>query len=667
MIMAKREEDLSAYAEKQLIIAYAPYGRDSDSDYRSKLLDGNTKTGIGVSYYLGMGIFKPEGENARIIGYLDGDVIKILGNCMLKNYTSQIEYALTSIYSETIPLYSVERYPDEPDARKQGIAYAYMNHNTVSSSGSLAHADIGLDFEQIVFPDPDGFYGVSTKSYPVIPQNPKFKLGERNEGYTDQRLNIDPDHAVITVPAKFDGKWITAQATLNKWNEQVIPKEEYDLRYTSSDNYQNILKTVYDYYHDDATRYFKIDSTNREAHAYLGSYTSSVWGDHQWNAEQVNMMPVRVYNLLVTKNLDQAKKYVADGTLPDDVYVTKPYPGDMGQTPTDSPDENGEDGNLKDDVDRIPTDEPKATTVTLSNTHYYRLSQEDLKDFFIDLWSLDFSDLIFNQVTGVYTNLIENVVSLRWFPVPLLALGEIGTTEGIKLGYTTLETAGTTISSVAEIMLGGIFNIKPVYKSYMDYAPYTEIQVFLPFYGMLDLDVNLFMDHKLVVHYTVDIASGLITYYILRDDTIVQQVQAKCGIDIPITLSSMIDVASQISNNVVSKSVSLASATAAGSPIGMVGSMLGNTSSPHMKYLSGIGENGALYGNRRVTLFIKHPQYNRPANYASTVGYPSYGKFKLSSLSGFTVIDNPRISMTDKMSLSEYDEIIEFLKGGIYI
>ena len=86
-----------------------------------------------------------------------------------------------------------------------------------------------------------------------------------------------------------------------------------------------------------------------------------------------------------------------------------------------------------------------------------------------------------------------------------------------------------------------------------------------------------------------------------------------------------------------------------------------------MKYLSGISENGALYGNRKVTLFIKHPQYNRPGNYASTVGYPSYGKFKLSSLSGFTVVENPRLSMTDKMSLSEYEEIIEFLKGGIYI
>lgn len=665
--MAKREEDLSAYAEKQLIIAYAPLGRDTDSDYRAKLVEGNTKNGIGASYYLGMGIFKPEGENARVIGYLDGDVIKILGNCMLKNYTSNIDYELASIYSDTIPKYSVERYPDDPNARKEGIAYAWMNHNTLSSSGSLAHADIGLDFEQIVFPDPDGYYGVSTKSYPVIPQNPKFKLGERNEGYTDQRLNIDPDHAVITVPATSEGTWITAQATLSKWNESVIPKEEYDLRYTPSDNYQGILKTIYDYYHDDAQRYFKIDVTNRESHAYLGSYTSSVWGDHQWTAEQVNKMPVRVYNLLVTKNLEQAKKYVADGTLPDDVYVTKPYPGDQGKTPTDSPDEDGEDGNLKDDVDRIPTHEPDATTVTLSNTHYYRLSQEDLKDFFIDLWSLDFSDLIFNQVTGVYSNLIENVVSLRWFPVMLQALGEIGTTEGIKLGYTTLETAGTTISSVAEIMLGGIFNIKPVYNSYMDYAPYTEIQVFLPFYGMLDLDVNLFMDHKLVVHFTVDIASGLITYYILRDDTIVQQVQAKCGIDIPITLSSMIDVASQISNNVVSKSVSLASATASGSPIGMVGSVLGNTASPKMHYLSGVGDNGALYGNRRVTLFIKHPQYNRPSNYGKMVGYPTYGKFSLSKLNGFVIIENPKIEMTEKMELSEYNEIISLMQGGIYL
>ena len=665
--MAKREEDLSAYAQKQLIIAFAPIGNSSDTYYNAKLTNGNRKTAIDASYSIGVGIFKPEGENARVIGYLDGDIIKILGNCTMKNYQGNISYMVKSIDSDTVPSYTVARYPGKFSDRKNGVAYAYMDHGTVSNSGYAQHFDTGLDFEQIVFPDPDNYHGVSTKSNPVIPQNPKFKLGENNEGFKKQRLNINPDNAVITVPASYEGKWITAQVSLSKWNEQSIQKEEYELAYTESNNFQDILKKMYDYYHDDAGRYFRIDNTDKSVTANLGSYNTSTWGNHQWSQEQVNMMPVRVYNLLVTKNLEQAKKYVADGTLPDDVYVSKPYPGDQDKNPTDTPDEDGEDGNLKDDVEKIRPNQPDATSVTLSNTHYYRLSKEDLKSFFTDLWSLDFSDIIFNQVTGVYSNLVENVISLRWFPVPLQALGEIGTTEGIKLGYTTLKTACTTLQSAAPLMTGGAFDIKPVYKSYMDYAPYTDIQVFLPFYGMLDLDTNLFMKHLLSVQYTVDIASGLITYYISRDDTIVQQVQAKCGIDIPITLSSMIDVASEISNNVVSKSVSLASATAAGSPIGMVGSVLGNTSAPHMKYLSGISENGALYGNRKVTLFIKHPQYNRPGNYASTVGYPSYGKFKLSSLSGFTVVENPRLSMTDKMSLSEYEEIIEFLQGGIYI
>ena len=665
--MAKREEDLSAYAQKQLIIAFAPIGNSSDTYYNAKLTNGNRKTAIDASYSIGVGIFKPEGENARVIGYLDGDIIKILGNCTMKNYQGNISYMVKSIDSDTVPSYTVARYPGKFVDRKNGVAYAYMDHGTVSNSGYAQHFDTGLDFEQIVFPDPDNYHGVSTKSNPVIPQNPKFKLGENNEGFKKQRLNINPDNAVITVPASYEGKWITAQVSLSKWNEQSIQKEEYELAYTESNNFQDILKKMYDYYHDDAGRYFRIDNTDKSVTANLGSYNTSTWGNHQWSQEQVNMMPVRVYNLLVTKNLEQAKKYVADGTLPDDVYVSKPYPGDQDKNPTDTPDEDGEDGNLKDDVEKIRPNQPDATSVTLSNTHYYRLSKEDLKSFFTDLWSLDFSDIIFNQVTGVYSNLVENVISLRWFPVPLQALGEIGTTEGIKLGYTTLKTACTTLQSAAPLMTGGAFDIKPVYKSYMDYAPYTDIQVFLPFYGMLDLDTNLFMKHLLSVQYTVDIASGLITYYISRDDTIVQQVQAKCGIDIPITLSSMIDVASEISNNVVSKSVSLASATAAGSPIGMVGSVLGNTSAPHMKYLSGISENGALYGNRKVTLFIKHPQYNRPGNYASTVGYPSYGKFKLSSLSGFTVVENPRLSMTDKMSLSEYEEIIEFLQGGIYI
>lgn len=665
--MAKREDDLADYAGKKVIIAYAPAYRQSDSDYWAYLESGNTKTHISVLNYIKVAVFKPVGDNARVIGYNDGSNIKILGNSTLYNYNAEVSYQLASISSDQIGEYTVERYPDDPETRKENVVYSWMDHNYYDASGSHAVFDIGLDWDKINFPDPDGYYEVSTKSYPVIFQNPNLKFGKDNGGFQFQEMTINPDNAEIVVPITNSGKWTTAQASLSHWNDSVIDKSNYDLIYTDSDNLKDINKKIYDYYHDDALRYFKIDQTNREAHAYLGTYSTATWGDHQWSADQVDAMPVRVYNLLVTKNLEQAQKYVADGTLPDDVYVSNKYPGDDDIQPTDSPDDAGEDGNLKDDVDRIVPTKPDATTVTLSDTHYYSMTTQKLQDFFNGLWNLDIGDIVFNQVTGIYSNLVENVISLRWFPVTPDALGNVTGSEGIKLGYTTLDVACPTINSVPSPIVGGLFDIQPAYKSYMDYAPYTDIQVYLPLYGMLDLDTNLFMGHKLQIEYTVDIASGLITYLISRNETIINQVQAKCGIDIPITLSSMIDVATQISTNVVSKSVSLASATASGSPIGMIGSVLGNTASPKMRYLSGVGDNGALYGNRQVTLFIKHPQYNRPANYGKMVGYPTYGKFSLSKLTGFAVIENPKIGMTKKMELSEYNEIISLMQGGIYL
>lgn len=664
--MAQREENLEDYANRNIIIAHAPAYRDTDSDYRSNLDDGNTKTHINATNYIKVAVFKPV-DGGRVIGYNDGNNIKLLGNSTLYNYDAEVSFNLASISSDQVGLYTVERYPDEPDARDPNKVYSFMNHIYTDSSGGHTVFDIGLDWDQINFPDPDGYYKVSTKSYPVIHQNQNLKFGKDNGGFQFQEMSVDPDNAEIVVPINNDGTWITAQSSLSHWNDPVIDKSNYDLLYTDSDDLKEINKAVYNYYHDDALRYFKIDQTDREAHAYLGTYSTATWGDHQWTAEQVDAMPVRTYNLLVTKNLEQAQKYIADGTLPDDVYVSNKYPGNDDIQPTDSPDDAGEDGNLKDDVDSIVPKKPDATTVTLSDTHYYSMTTQKLQEFFKGLWSLDIGDLVFNQVTGIYSNLVENVISLRWFPVSPDALGNITGSEGIKLGYTTIDVACPTVDSVPTPIVGGVFDIQQAYKSYMDYAPYTDVQVYLPFYGMLDLDTNLFMGHKLVVQYTVDIASGLITYFISRDETIVNQVQAKCGIDIPITLSSMIDVASQISTNVVSKSVSLASATAGGSPIGMIGAVLGNTASPKMRYISGIGDNGALYGNRQVTLFIKHPQYNRPANYGKMVGYPTYGKFSLSKLTGFVVIENPKIDMTQKMETSEYNEIISLMQGGIYL
>ena len=656
--MAKREEDVSVYENRSVKIMYMPPSQDV---YQASLKNGNTRNSNNIYNQLLMAVIKPH-AGGRLIGYDDGNKIYLLGNSKLYSYSGSISYSLRSYEPKTIPNYVVSKYPAMTSDMGNNI-YSYMSYIDFTASGAKTNYPIGLDWKNIEWEEPSVDNGFKIDKYVVDYRN-DIKIGDlKNDKYVFQfqRLTDDPATTPIYLPRTgTDGYIPFSMISFDKYPLTSPQLSDTDIETVTYDDLDKINERIYDYVKSDLTRWFKIDSTDR-----------NISWDHsgvRYTEEQVKAMPTYIFNLIVTSDLSQAKKYIADGTMPDDARVTMSYPGDDGDQPTgDDPDDGNENGNLPDDVDDIPVKKPSVTSYQLSDTHYYRLTVEQMKDFYKDLWSLDITDVIVNQVTGIYGSLIENVLSLRWFPIKSSDIGTNVANNPIKVGYVTLGVSGYQYDTNNKVNHGAAFDITKEYNSYMDYAPYTDIQVYLPFYGMLDLDTNLFMAHTLNIEYTVDVTSGLITYYISRDKTIVQQVQAKCAIEIPMTLSSMIDVASQISQNVVSKSISLASATSAGNPIGMVGAVLGNTSSPNMRYLSGIGDNGALYGNRQITIFIKHPQYNRPGNYASTIGFPSYGKYKLSSLSGLCIVENPRISMTDKMSLSEYEEIISLLQGGIFI
>ena len=664
--MAKREEDVSVYESRSVKIMYM---LPSDGTYYSKLMNSNTRNSNNISNSLRVAVIKPH-SGGRMIGYDDGSKIYLLGNSKLYSYKGSITYSLRSFEPETVPNYVASRFPNISSQAGNNI-YSYMDYTDYGVSGAQSHYPIGLDWRGIEWEEPSVNNGFQLEKYVVDYRN-DIKIGDLkgdNYQFQFQSLTDDPTTTPIYLPRTGkDGDIPFSMISFEKYPLSYPQVSDMDTETVTYDDLDKINEKIYDYVKSDLTRWFKIDSANRDIRCMRGNINRAPYGDLRYTEEQVKAMPTYIFNLIVTSDLSQAKKYIADGTMPDDARVTMSYPGDDGDQPTgDDPDDGNENGDLPDDVDDIPVQKPSVTSYQLSDTHYYRLTVEQIKDFYKDLWSLDITDVIVNQVTGIYGSLIENVLSLRWFPIKSSDIGTNVANNPIKVGYVTLGVSGYQYDSNNKVNHGATFDITKEYNSYMDYAPYTDIQVYLPFYGMLDLDTNLFMAHTLNVDYTVDITSGLITYYISRDETIVQQVQAKCAIEIPMTLSSMIDVATQISQNVVSKSISLASATSSGNPIGMVGAVLGNTSSPNMRYLSGIGDNGALYGNRQITIFIKHPQYNRPGNYASTIGFPSYGKYKLSSLSGLCVVENPRIAMTDKMSLSEYDEIISLLQGGIFI
>ena len=368
-------------------------------------------------------------------------------------------------------------------------------------------------------------------------------------------------------------------------------------------------------------------------------------------------------NLIITESLSDAQKYISDGTIPKNYIYDDPN-NIIGGDPGDDDPNNSSDGSEgSDHRDDIEINTPPDTAISLSNINIYLLTKEQLMAFISDMWNFSWTELTTNMMTGIYNNLIDNVQSIRVMPFAPSELGTVEAVDSIICGWwshtATVQKLGTSTNGM-NIRNAGNWEFNEVFGGWADYAPYTSIELYLPYYGTINLDTNLFMGHMLKVKYVLDVLAGLITYFLSCDDTCVITVSAKCSADVPVSLSSGIDTASDVLKNgarFMSEAGNLR-------PVGMV---TGSTSVATEKCLNSCSESGMFFMPNKCHVRITRPAYTRASNYDSRYGYPCYGSYKLSKLKGFTVIENYKSHYTKGIKKEEEDMIKNMMESGVYL
>lgn len=394
-------------------------------------------------------------------------------------------------------------------------------------------------------------------------------------------------------------------------------------------------------------------------------YSPDGWKNFNWNS--YGEFYLNFSNLIITESLSDAKKYIKDGTIPKNYTYDDPN-NIIGGDPGDDDDEqnNSSDGSEgSDHRDDIDNNTPPDSAISLSNINIYLLTREQLMAFISDMWDFTWAELTTNMMTGIYNNLIDNVQSIRVMPFAPADLGTVETVDSIKCGWwshtATVRKLGTgTTGPGMTLRYVGDWKFDEVFGGWADYAPYTSIELYLPYYGTINLDTNLFMGHILKVKYVLDVLAGLITYFLSCDDTCVITVSAKCSADVPVSLSSGIDTVSDVLKNearFVSEAGNLR-------PVGMV---TGSTSVATEKCLNSGSESGMFFMPNKCHVRITRPAYTRASNYDSRYGYPCYGAYKLGKLKGFTVVENYKSHYTKGIKKEEEDMIKSMMESGVYL
>lgn len=397
----------------------------------------------------------------------------------------------------------------------------------------------------------------------------------------------------------------------------------------------------------------------------------SAW--HTFNDVGMNAVdgnPIVFMDLIMTSSLSEAQRYVKDGTIPSDARVNPSHV----KKDTDS-NEDGENGGKSSTFDENEPSAPTVNSVKLSNLHNYWISESQMQSFYSEVWETDLTDFVKGAFTGIYSNLISNVVSLKFMPTTAENLGSIGDASPVILGFKTydtltVQTIGNTTAPIVNI---GSYKFVKEYNSFADYAPYTDVKLYLPFVGVVPIDTNLFMGSgggetaTLNVKAQYDLQSGLITYFIMRNKTMISSVSGRMAVEVPISLQSGLDTFSTISRNFVGKATSFAGNAISGNPIGMISDVMqGSATAPPQTVFSSTGGDGAFYSHPKCMIMIRHPQYNRPKNYSHVVGFPAYVTKKVSDLQGFNIVQNPVIPLADGMTGAEHDMIVSAMQRGLY-
>lgn len=379
--------------------------------------------------------------------------------------------------------------------------------------------------------------------------------------------------------------------------------------------------------------------------------------------------------IYVTEDYDGAKKYIEDGTVPDDGKKIDDI------TPkTDEDDTQNEDGKDNSKRDDQPIHNPDNTALNSGSTTYFYMGKAGLSSFIKWFWNDtgDFETIVNNYISNLYGNLKECISGVFHFPCPLNALCSTTGNKEIVIGrYHTSINADFLESPPKNILLGIVDLNDDKWKktnSFLDFDGYTTIAMYLPYLGIIDLPTKTVQNTKLSVYYAVDVPSMQMKYTIKSNGIIVHEQVVQFGDDIPISLSSGLQNVTNTVSAVTSGVSDLAMVGVIGGGKKAAASALLNTVADAHTTTDGITVKGSSsgvmgkWGALKCSLIVTKPISKRPKNYAQIKGNLICDTYKLSSLNGFTACENPRITFTQgKPTEKEIEEIYSLLEKGVIL
>ena len=324
-------------------------------------------------------------------------------------------------------------------------------------------------------------------------------------------------------------------------------------------------------------------------------------------------------------------------------------------------------------------DMPSVTLPTISAMQskmftLYCPSDQDLEDIADYLWSTN----VIDNFKKYFNNFSENLIALYVLPYKPSNLP----TKAFTVGGLTSETI-TAVEYIQQRFVKldmGEVNVGDVWDSYLDFAPYTRFNIYLPGIGVQALDADDIMapldknknfgaklGSKISLEYAIDLMTGICVAVVKINGQIRYQFSGKLGFQIPLTgenYNSILHAFCVSGTGLVS---TLATGGAA-APFAATSAVTAITNAMKPDVYRG----GNLTGNASAlsypTPYLIRRIPNKPelVNQDKFTGFQSYKSGKLKDFGGYTEVVEVHAEgfvCTEE----ERTEIIELLKRGVIL
>lgn len=295
----------------------------------------------------------------------------------------------------------------------------------------------------------------------------------------------------------------------------------------------------------------------------------------------------------------------------------------------------------------------------------YTLDSVAYSTFLGKIYTSDFWDYwkntIFNPIDGIY--------SCIRVPFNELDLTRTAVAK-INVSNTELEIlAGAyrvTNNFVCDQTIISNYAIDEYFGSFLDYAPHTTCELFIPFYGTVTLDVNEIMGGKISITRRNNYVNGDFVVFVQctnRFGVIVTHAYAgNAAMTLPITAGNdgspnrILDLVQGVAN--------LAMGNYVGAGTSAVNALTEKGSTSTVQKLSG---GSGWNASHDFALIFRRVCQSNPENYTKENGRQADEFVKFSDLSGYTEVSAVDMKFASgKITSAEIDEINNLLKQGVF-